>query len=117
MKINAAQRPQTFDLMAYLLRLNAALSCCLPIPQARDEHHSDQKMLEDKANGVFLCTPEQYLLLNLRAHVLYLLFVAVFPYLFCGRKWQKTCYCTDGRSVSFLYMKVATTKCLSSFPC
>lgn len=58
-------------------------------------------MLEDKANGVFFCAPEQYLLLNLRAHVLYLFFVALFRSLLWGRGWRKTCYCTNGRLISF----------------
>ena len=89
--MNVAERPGGFDREVHLTRHNAPFSCYSPVLQARDAHNSDQKILEGKANAVFLCTPKHCLLLNLPEEVLCLFLVALFSSLLCfevesGRK-------------------------------
>jgi hypothetical protein len=64
----------------------------------KDAHSSDQKILEGKANGAFLCSLKQYLLLSIGTDVLYLLCNVLSPSLFCGTVLQKT-YCSNARRV------------------
>jgi hypothetical protein len=64
----------------------------------KDAHSSDQKILEGKANGAFLCSLKQFLLLSIGADVLYLLCNVLSPSLFCGTVLQKT-YCSNARRV------------------
>ena len=63
----------------HLTRHNAPFSCYSLVLQARGAHYCDKKILEGKANAVFLCTPKHCLLLNLPEEVLDLFLVALFP--------------------------------------
>ena len=86
--MNVAEKPEVFDRTVHLTRHNAPFSCYSPVLQARDAHNSDQKILEGKANAVFLCTP-QHCLLTVESSWRGFIFIPsssfFLPSLFCGR--------------------------------